>query len=64
MSEDWHDDYIAQAKAQGHTLRESCGRVDWFAYDSGHCNGPGCEKCDWSACWHCDGPEDIPKCCG
>jgi len=49
-------------RAQGHKPIKVGGYINIFVTDSGYHNGPGCTKCGWTACWHCSGPEDIPKC--
>jgi predicted metal-binding protein len=50
---------------RGHEPRlDRDGSIDYFAYENGYHNGPLCEKCWWSTCWHCNGPEDsIPETC-
>ncbi|MGX1741605.1 hypothetical protein ACWIEX_08625 [Bosea sp. NPDC055353] len=50
-------------KAKGHMpVVGEDGELDYFVYDRGHHNGPGCRACGWSCCWHCKTTEDIPEC--
>lgn len=49
-------------KAKGHTPVMDDGELEYFVMDAGFHNGPGCQTCGWSCCWHCDGIEDIPEC--
>lgn len=63
----WSEAWLALARERGHVLREDadCGEVDLFVVSSGHHNGPGCTKCGWSECMHCDWKgETIPICTG
>ena len=48
---------------KGHTPVIAWGSVDMFVTAQGIHNGPGCSKCGWTTCWHCN-PDvaDIPKC--
>ncbi len=47
-------EYYAAIEAAGHLLRrDERGEVDFFALDSGHHNGPGCELCHDTWCQHC-----------
>lgn len=57
MSE-WFD----AMRAKGHVPKMSSGDLDIFVLDEGFHNGPGCETCGWSCCWHCEGIDDIPPC--
>lgn len=34
--------------------RDEDGKIDWFALDYGFHNGPGCSRCNYSFCIHCD----------
>lgn len=58
----WHD----LCRQRGHVLKcydDEPGRVDQFVTSGGYCNGPGCTKCGWSACMHCDFEgKRIPVC--
>jgi len=56
----WYDTLIAK----GHTPAMWDEDLDIFFYDSPFHNGPGCTKCSWSCCWHCDNIDVIPKCPG
>lgn len=57
-SEKW----IAAMKKAGHEPQLYDGRLDTFAMDAGYHNGPGCEKCGASWCWHCDDISMIRPC--
>lgn len=37
-----------------HKWMEEDGKIDAFAYSSGYCNGPMCERCYYSFCEHCN----------
>lgn len=37
-----------------HKWMEEDGKIDEFAYSSGYCNGPMCERCYYSFCEHCN----------
>ena len=44
--------------------REEDGSIDIFGYESGdYHNGPGCKRCGWGYCHHCDpwDPNDLPE---
>jgi hypothetical protein len=58
--EAWHD----ICRERGHILKaDKSGNIDEFVYSGGMHNGPGCTKCGWSACMHCDWRgEKIPDC--
>lgn len=65
-----HERWLARFTAQGHQPRlEESGEIDHFVVDfddyesgGGH-NGPGCSRCDFSFCEHCDPDgKDIPPC--
>jgi len=50
-------------RAKGHMpCVESTGYLDIFVCDEGFHNGPGCETCHWSICYHCYDLKDIPEC--
>lgn len=56
---DWFDALVAK----GHTpITNEAGGLDIFVCDVGKHNGPGCQTCDWSDCWHCLKVADIPEC--
>lgn len=46
---------------RGHKpIMDSCGTLDTFAYTPGtYHNGPGCERCHWACCMHCDPDPNI-----
>lgn len=54
----WFDALVAK----GHTPIMDGNDMDFFAYEAGRHNGPGCQVCGWKACWHCLKVEDIPEC--
>lgn len=37
-----------------HKWRMKYGEIDRFAFESGFCNGPVCERCGYSFCVHCN----------
>ena len=51
-------------EAKGHVpvLDEHDHLLDTFVLSEGFHNGPGCARCRWSCCWHCDEIESIPEC--
>jgi hypothetical protein len=50
-------------KAKGHTpILGPDGSLDYSVYKGGYHNGPGCESCGWSCCWHCESVKHIPEC--
>jgi len=66
MSDDRSDAWEKVLRERGHepVMRE--GKLDFFAAEfNGTCNGPACEKCGWSCCWHCEcDPEtSVPLTC-
>lgn len=66
--DEWRSAWFDLAREKGHQLKEwddESGMVDQFVTRGGICNGPGCVKCGWSACMHCDWKgERIPTCDG
>lgn len=64
--DEWHEAWLNVARRRGHILKDyddEPGRVDVFVKSGGYCNGPGCTKCGWSACMHCDfDGSRIPVC--
>lgn len=55
----WHE----LARERGHVLKADGDYVDNFVTSGGYCNGPGCIKCGWSECMHCDWEgKKIPMC--
>ncbi len=64
----WREAWFALARERGHTLRvheDMDGAVDQFVTDGGYHNGPGCTKCGWTECMHCDWDgKRIPVCSG
>lgn len=59
-------EYVKVFLERGHrpSLDED-GRIIKFIYDEPGHNGPGCEVCGFSQCWHCDWRGNyIPKCNG
>lgn len=65
MSDDKQETWRLAMIAKGHTPkidRDFGGGLHIYVMDAGHHNGPGCDTCGWSICWHCDGVESIPQC--
>ena len=63
--DEWRNAWFDLARAKGHQLKEWDGNVDNFVTDGGYCNGPGCVKCGWTTCMHCDWQgKTIPECKG
>jgi len=65
--DEWCEAWFALCKERGHDLKQDAdfGGIDQFVTSGGICNGPGCTKCGWSACMHCDWKGDrIPQCTG
>lgn len=63
----WREAWFDLCRERGHTLEtdEGFGGVNRFVTDGGYCNGPGCAKCGWTACMHCDPMgKKIPECSG
>lgn len=63
--DEWREAWFALARERGHVLKTDSdfGGVDQFVTDGGYCNGPGCVKCGWTECYHCDwNGEKIPQC--
>jgi hypothetical protein len=61
MSKD--QEWIDAMRARGHTpCLDDDGDLDRFAMDRDHHNGPGCDTCHTSWCWHCDTPDEIDEC--
>ena len=65
---DWYDEAKEKWRealvAQGHAPQlDKNGKLDAFALDYDSHNGPACESCDESWCWHCSKPSDIEPCC-
>lgn len=63
----WREAWFAKAEAKGHVLKRDdefgFNGIDQFVTSGGYCNGPGCVKCGWSHCMHCDWKgERIPEC--
>ncbi len=57
------DKWVAAMKAKGHMPQlDEDGKLDAFALEYDHHNGPRCAACDWGCCWHCDSIDDIPEC--
>ena len=52
-------EYLEAAKKRldienrGHAWRKEDGEIDIFGYSAGTCNGPICDACGYSFCWHC-----------
>lgn len=60
------EEWTQALRAKGHEPKMDGGVLDIFAHSSqgygiGH-NGPGCDRCGWSCCWHCDDTSKIPEC--
>ena len=57
------DSWFRVMKEKGHTpqLNED-GKIDMFALDAGHHNGPMCETCGDCWCEHCVEPDSIKTC--
>ena len=64
--DDWQKAWFDLAKEKGHVLKaDDDGSIDTFVTSQNHHNGPGCTKCGWSECMHCDFTgEKIPVCKG
>ena len=61
--DDWQRTWTALCLERGHTLKMDGASVDYFVESEGFHNGPGCTKCGWSACMHCDFEgKKIPVC--
>lgn len=58
----WHDAMVAKGHVPIMEEYSDGPVLDVFVVDCGFHNGPGCSKCRWSTCYHCDGVEDIPEC--
>lgn len=39
--------------------KEKSGAIDWYAFESGFCNGPRCVRCNTTFCRHCVNDEDV-----
>jgi hypothetical protein len=65
-SEEWREAWFEAVAAKGHVLKDyddEPGRIDLFVTSGGIHNGPGCTKCGWTTCMHCDWKADnIPAC--
>lgn len=54
-------DFVRKCEDAGHKLMlNEEGQVDFWIVDSNFHNGPGCELCGKSWCWHC--PNQIAPC--
>lgn len=65
--DEWRDAWFDLARSKGHILKTypKSREIDNFVTSGGHCNGPGCKKCGWTECMHCDWKgELIPTCTG
>jgi hypothetical protein len=63
--EDWRKAWFALAHKRGHALKRDGKYIDSFVTSGGYCNGPGCVKCGWTGCMHCDFEgKRIPQCRG
>lgn len=52
-----------EAKYKEHKWRlDEGGKINHFAFVSGYCNGPVCERCHYSFCEHCN-PNGYGKSC-
>lgn len=63
----WREAWFSLARERGHILKTDAnfGEIDQFVTYGGYCNGPGCAKCGWTECMHCDWKgEKIPQCTG
>lgn len=63
--DEWRQAWFQLCRDKGHVLKAYpvTGRVDQFVTNRSICNGPGCIKCGWTACMHCDWKgEEIPVC--
>lgn len=63
--DNWREAWFEICRKRGHSLRtnEGYGGVDQFVTNSGYHNGPGCTKCGWTSCMHCDWEgKQIPEC--
>jgi len=50
-------------KKHGHQWeKDDDGEINIFAYSSGYCNGPLCERCGYHFCKHCVSEFDIRHC--
>ena len=62
ISEEKLIEWANALERRGHKPVMDAGVLDIFVEEYGTHNGPGCETCGWSTCWHCNGPETIPEC--
>jgi hypothetical protein len=56
----WYDALVEK----GHSPAMDSTGLAIFFHDVNFHNGPGCTKCLWSCCWHCDDIDKIPVCTG
>ncbi len=54
--------WTAEMKARGHKPKKEGNLLDIFVTSAPGHNGPGCQTCGWSCCWHCKDIADIPVC--
>lgn len=52
-------------RERGHVPKLDDACLDIFAVSTYHHNGPGCARCGWSICWHCDRDAEkvVPPTC-
>ncbi len=65
----WYDAMVKAGhdpalEADGNYGKERWKDLDYFVHSQGFHNGPGCKKCGWNTCWHCNDISIIPKCDG
>jgi len=59
------EEWLAHAERLGHVLkRDEDGCIDIWVTDSGFHNGPGCESCGHSWCYHCTPSSALRQCQG
>lgn len=56
------EEYFQHIENKGHVLKREDGEIDIWVFDADYHNGPGCEKCHDSWCYHCR--EIIDECKG